>query len=107
MVIFNFRADRVVEMSKALEYKDFDNFDRKRWPDVSPACLLFACLPHMHIIPYAQPQHSQRSLPVRTSSMSQRVAMATLCGLHASCMQAKEEHAKSCVRRSCRSSLPA
>ena len=35
MVIFNFRADRVVELSKALEYKDFDKFDRKRWPDVS------------------------------------------------------------------------
>ena len=35
MVIFNFRADRVVELSKALEYRDFDKFDRKRWPDVS------------------------------------------------------------------------
>ena len=35
VVIFNFRADRVVELSKALEYKDFDKFDRKRWPDVS------------------------------------------------------------------------
>ena len=42
MVIFNFRADRVVELSKALEYKDFDKFDRKRWPDVRvhniPSC---------------------------------------------------------------------
>ena len=35
VVIFNFRADRVVELSKALEYKDFDKFDRKRWPNVS------------------------------------------------------------------------
>ena len=35
MVIFNFRADRVVELSKALEYKDFNKFDRKKWPDVS------------------------------------------------------------------------
>ena len=34
VVIFNFRADRVVELSKALEYKDFDKFDRKRWPHV-------------------------------------------------------------------------
>ena len=35
VVIFNFRADRVVELSKALEYRDFDKFDRKRWPHVS------------------------------------------------------------------------
>ena len=35
VVIFNFRADRVVELSKALEYKDFNKFDRKRWPNVS------------------------------------------------------------------------
>jgi 2,3-bisphosphoglycerate-independent phosphoglycerate mutase len=32
VVIFNFRADRVIEMSKALEYAEFDKFDRKRWP---------------------------------------------------------------------------
>ena len=40
MAIFNFRADRVVEISKAFEYKDFKNFDRKRWPDVSALSLL-------------------------------------------------------------------
>ncbi len=34
MVLFNFRADRMVEMSKALEYADFKEFDRKRWPQV-------------------------------------------------------------------------
>jgi 2,3-bisphosphoglycerate-independent phosphoglycerate mutase len=28
VVIFNYRADRVVELSKALEYEDFSNFDR-------------------------------------------------------------------------------
>ena len=28
VVIFNFRADRVVELSKALEYEDFSAFDR-------------------------------------------------------------------------------
>lgn len=44
VVIFNFRADRVVELSKALEYKDFDKFDRKRWPDV-----------RVHIIPFCTP----------------------------------------------------
>ncbi|KAL2649803.1 hypothetical protein R1flu_017931 [Riccia fluitans] len=34
VVIFNFRADRVVELSKAFEYEDFKKFDRKRWPKV-------------------------------------------------------------------------
>ena len=44
VVIFNFRADRVIELSKALEYKDFDKFDRKRWPDVSyHACHPYSC----------------------------------------------------------------
>lgn len=33
-VLFNFRADRMVEISKAFEYEDFDAFDRKRWPKV-------------------------------------------------------------------------
>jgi bisphosphoglycerate-independent phosphoglycerate mutase (AlkP superfamily) len=28
VVIFNFRSDRVVELSKALEYDDFSSFDR-------------------------------------------------------------------------------
>lgn len=35
MIIFNFRADRVVEISKALEYEKFDKFERKRFPKVS------------------------------------------------------------------------
>lgn len=39
VAIFNFRADRVVEISKAFEYKDFDKFDRKRYPDVSALTL--------------------------------------------------------------------
>ena len=34
VVVFNFRADRVVEISKALEYPDFKSFDRKRFPKV-------------------------------------------------------------------------
>lgn len=34
VVTFNFRADRMVEISKALEYEEFDHFDRKRWPKV-------------------------------------------------------------------------
>lgn len=32
VVLFNFRADRVVEISKALEYEDFKEFDRQRFP---------------------------------------------------------------------------
>ncbi|CAG9467098.1 unnamed protein product [Pedinophyceae sp. YPF-701] len=34
VVLFNFRADRMVEMSKALEYAEFDKFDRKRVPAI-------------------------------------------------------------------------
>mmetsp|Transcript_35619 Transcript_35619/g.79184 ORF Transcript_35619/g.79184 Transcript_35619/m.79184 type:complete len:558 (-) Transcript_35619:762-2435(-) len=32
VVLFNFRADRMVEMSKAFEYAEFDHFDRERLP---------------------------------------------------------------------------
>jgi len=32
VVLFNFRADRMVELSKAFEYESFDKFDRERWP---------------------------------------------------------------------------
>eukprot|EP01024_Parvocaulis_polyphysoides_P033640 TRINITY_DN2987_c0_g2_i2.p1 TRINITY_DN2987_c0_g2~~TRINITY_DN2987_c0_g2_i2.p1 ORF type:complete len:454 (-),score=91.43 TRINITY_DN2987_c0_g2_i2:285-1646(-) len=32
VVLFNFRADRMVEMSKAFEYEDFTAFDRIRYP---------------------------------------------------------------------------
>ena len=32
VVCCNFRADRVVEISKALEYENFDSFNRKRFP---------------------------------------------------------------------------
>lgn len=35
VVLFNFRADRMVEISKAFEYKEFNAFDRKRFPKVS------------------------------------------------------------------------
>lgn len=34
VVLFNFRADRMVEISKAFEYAEFNHFDRKRWPQV-------------------------------------------------------------------------
>ena len=34
VVIFNFRADRVIELSKAFEYENFTAFDRVRFPKV-------------------------------------------------------------------------
>lgn len=34
VVLFNFRADRMIEMSKAFEYTDFKEFDRQRFPKV-------------------------------------------------------------------------
>ncbi len=34
VVLFNFRGDRAIELSRAFEEKDFDAFERKRWPDV-------------------------------------------------------------------------
>lgn len=54
-VLFNFRADRMVEISKAFEYEDFDAFDRVRFPkvgpapplDMHPASTLFPPLAHM------------------------------------------------------------
>lgn len=71
VVIFNFRADRVVELSKALEYKDFDKFDRKRWPAVSlrPECLAYAS--HCD----ALPKHSQHTLCILTNAVSSFCAL--------------------------------
>jgi 2,3-bisphosphoglycerate-independent phosphoglycerate mutase len=40
VVIANFRADRVVEISKAFEYADFKEFDRVRFPKVKFAGLM-------------------------------------------------------------------
>ena len=40
VVIANFRADRVVEISKAFEYPDFKGFDRVRFPKVKFAGLM-------------------------------------------------------------------
>jgi 2,3-bisphosphoglycerate-independent phosphoglycerate mutase len=34
VVCFNFRGDRAIEISRAFEEKDFDKFDRQRYPDV-------------------------------------------------------------------------
>jgi 2,3-bisphosphoglycerate-independent phosphoglycerate mutase len=40
VVTFNFRADRMVMLAKALEYADFDNFDRVRVPKIRYAGML-------------------------------------------------------------------
>ena len=48
VVVFNFRADRVVEISKALEYPDFKGFDRKRFPKVRELAFV-----HVHAVAQA------------------------------------------------------
>ncbi|GAB4840856.1 Phosphoglucomutase-1 [Ancistrocladus abbreviatus] len=40
VVTINFRADRMVMLAKALEYQDFDKFDRKRFPKIHYAGML-------------------------------------------------------------------
>jgi 2,3-bisphosphoglycerate-independent phosphoglycerate mutase len=40
VVIFNFRADRVIELSKAFDEENFDKFDRKRVPKVNFAGMM-------------------------------------------------------------------
>lgn len=40
VVFFNFRGDRAIEISKAFEYKNFDAFDRIRYPKVVYAGML-------------------------------------------------------------------
>lgn len=40
VVTFNFRADRMVMLAKALEYDDFDKFDRVRFPKIHYAGML-------------------------------------------------------------------
>jgi len=40
VVTINFRADRMVMLAKALEYEDFDKFDRVRFPKIRYAGML-------------------------------------------------------------------
>jgi 2,3-bisphosphoglycerate-independent phosphoglycerate mutase len=40
VVTLNFRADRMVMIAKALEYEDFDKFDRVRFPKIHYAGML-------------------------------------------------------------------
>ncbi|MEJ5190028.1 MAG: 2,3-bisphosphoglycerate-independent phosphoglycerate mutase [Breznakiellaceae bacterium] len=40
VIFFNFRGDRALEMTAAFEQKDFDKFDRIRWPQVCYAGMM-------------------------------------------------------------------
>ncbi|NLC96981.1 MAG: 2,3-bisphosphoglycerate-independent phosphoglycerate mutase [Erysipelotrichaceae bacterium] len=40
VILFNFRGDRAIELSKAFDYKDFDVFDRVKYPNVFYAGML-------------------------------------------------------------------
>lgn len=40
VVTFNFRADRMVMLAKALDHEDFDKFDRVRYPKIYYAGML-------------------------------------------------------------------
>ena len=40
VIYFNFRGDRALEITAAFEEKDFDKFDRKRYPDVEYAGMM-------------------------------------------------------------------
>ncbi len=40
VILFNFRGDRAVEISKAFDYKDFTAFDRQKYPNVYYAGML-------------------------------------------------------------------
>lgn len=61
VVLFNFRADRMVQMSKAFEYEKFDYFDRERFPKVWARGLwllpLLGCLTGagLSLLPYPFP----------------------------------------------------
>ncbi|CAA6669213.1 unnamed protein product [Spirodela intermedia] len=54
VVTFNFRADRMVMTAKAFEYKDFDKFDRVRFPKIHYAGMLQydgeLKLPHYYLV---------------------------------------------------------
>ena len=45
VALFNFRSDRMVQISKAFEYEDFNAFDRKRFPKVTACCWLMILIP--------------------------------------------------------------
>ena len=99
MVIFNFRADRVIEISKALEYKDFDKFDRKRFPDVCtpPLCLhacVIACMPACMCAPYLPHAPPAPAVPAKACRASSPLFREALC---ATGLEAGRMAAHSCI----------
>jgi len=40
VILFNFRGDRAIEISRAFDDKDFDKFDRERYPEVTYAGMM-------------------------------------------------------------------
>lgn len=63
VIFFNFRGDRAIEITAAFEKKDFDNFDRKRWPKVEYAGMMEydgdAHIPRQYIV---EPPSIERTL---------------------------------------------
>ena len=55
VVLWNFRADRMVSISQALEYPDFSVFDRERvpqvrmWQCVCPTCVSVCASVHARV----------------------------------------------------------
>jgi hypothetical protein len=56
VVLFNFRADRMVQISKCFEYENFNVFDRKRFPKVEPGLPLKG-LRYIYLMSWIQGYH--------------------------------------------------
>ena len=54
VIIFNFRGDRAIEISRAFDEADFKEFDRKRWPKVEYAGMMEydgdLHIPHQYLV---------------------------------------------------------
>lgn len=64
VIIFNFRGDRMLELTKAFEDPEFSEFDRVRWPKVEFAAMLEydgeAHIPRQYLV---SPPQIDRTLP--------------------------------------------
>lgn len=54
VILFNFRGDRAIELSRAFDEPDFSEFDRKRWPKVEYAGMMEydgdLHIPHQYLV---------------------------------------------------------
>ena len=54
VILFNFRGDRAIELSRAFDEPDFTEFDRKRWPKVEYAGMMEydgdLHIPHQYLV---------------------------------------------------------